>query len=138
MISINKEIDETIINCFKSKSDIASMLPKIIFFISTEVGFREIMNNPNAKKDVKIIPIIASSLSFVCLFKKSIVKAASDPEINAPIEKGRPKMYAPATPGTTECDNASPISDHPFNIRYDDKKPHNAPTIVLIRIAFAM
>ena len=114
------------------------MLPKIIFFISTEVGFREIMNNPNAKKDVKIIPIIASSLSFVSLFKKSIVKAASDPEINAPIEKGRPKMYAPATPGTTECDNASPISDQPFNIRYDDKKPHNAPTIVLIRIAFAM
>ena len=54
------------------------------------------------------------------------------------IEKGRPKMYAPATPGTTECDNASPISDQPFNIRYDDKKPHNAPTIVLIRIAFAM
>ena len=55
MISTNKEIDETIINCFKSKSDIASMLPKIIFFISTEVGFRDIMNNPNAKKDVKII-----------------------------------------------------------------------------------
>ena len=56
------------------------MLPKIIFFISTEVGFREIMNNPNAKKDVKIIPNLSSLALFV--FKKSIVKAASD-QINA-------------------------------------------------------
>ncbi len=81
------------------------------------VGDSDTMNSPSPKKPVKIRPIIASSRSLVRWLMNSIAPAASPPEMNAPIENGRPSMYAPATPGTMEWESASPISDQPLSIR---------------------
>ena len=54
------------------------------------------------KKDVKIIPLTASTFRPERSERKSIVPAAMPPEIKAPKAKGIPIAYAIATPGTTE------------------------------------
>lgn len=64
-----------------------------------------------------MMPITTSTFSPDRSDRNSIAAAASPPEMNAPRAKGSPRIYAPATPGTTECDSASPISDQPFSIR---------------------
>lgn len=83
----------------------------------TDVGFNDTINSPRPKKDEKIRPMMASSFKRVRWLRNSMLPAASPPEKKAPRENGSPSIYAPATPGTIECDNASPISDQPFSIR---------------------
>ena len=63
------------------------------------------------------MPITTSVFNPDRSLRNSIKEAASPPEINAPIAKGKPNKYAPATPGTTECAKASPIKDHPLSMR---------------------
>ena len=75
------------------------------------------MNRPSPKKAEKISPITASSFRRLRRRMNSIAPAASPPARKAPSEKGRPIMYAPATPGTMAWESASPISDQPFSIR---------------------
>ena len=70
--------------CQTSSSAMPKILPKIISCTLTEVGFSEIINNPNAKNVVKINPIMASSRSLVIDFIHKIAKAAKIPEKNAP------------------------------------------------------
>ena len=101
----------------------------------TEAGEIETMNSPSPKKEVKINPIIVSSFRPVRWFKNNIVPAARPPATKAPNANGRPNMYAPATPGTIEWLNASPISDQPLSIRYTDKNAQIAPTNELTHIA---
>jgi hypothetical protein len=100
-----------------SSGVIARTLPRMMVWMFTEVGDSDTMKRPSAKNDEKMSPMIASSRSFVRWLRKSIAPAAAPPDRNAPIEKGRPSMYAPATPGTIECESASPISDQPLSIR---------------------
>ena len=89
-------------NCKVSAGVIARILPKTIVCKSTEVGESDTIKSPRPKKELKIRPIIASSLSLERWLRNSIVLAASPPEKNAPRAKGSPNMYAPATPGTIE------------------------------------
>ena len=89
----------------------------MIVWMLTDIGDSDIINKPRPKKDVKITPIMASSLSLDRCCKKSIELAASPPATNAPRANGSHNIYAPATPGTIEWLRASPISDHPFNIK---------------------
>ena len=58
----------------------------------TEVGDSETMNSPRPKKEEKISPMMASSLSRVRWLRNSIAAAARPPEKKAPIENGRPSM----------------------------------------------
>ena len=88
------------------------------------------------KKDVKIIPITASTFRPERSERKSIVPAAIPPEIKAPKAKGIPIAYAIATPGTTEWDSASPINDQPFSIKKEDRNAQTIPTNVETHIAF--
>ncbi len=96
------------------------------------------MKRPKPKKDVKISPITTSIFNPDLSERNSIVIAARPPEINAPKANGNPRIYAPATPGTTECDNASPISDQPFSIKNDDKNAQTPPTRADTHIAFTI
>jgi len=100
------------------------------------MGFMDMIKSPKPKNDVKIRPIITSIFNPDLSERKSMVTAARPPEMNAPKANGRPRMYAPATPGTTEWDNASPISDQPFNIKNDDKNAQTPPTSADTHIAF--
>ena len=58
----------------------------------TEVGMSDTMNSPRPKNEVKISPMMASSLSRVRWLRNSMAPAASPPEKKAPSEKGRPSM----------------------------------------------
>jgi len=80
----------------------ARMFPIVIVWIDTDMGFRDIIKSPKPKNDVKIRPIITSIFNPDLSERKSMVTAARPPEIKAPKANGRPRMYAPATPGTTE------------------------------------
>ena len=55
-------------------------------------GDSEIMNRPRPKKEVKMSPMMASSLSLVRWLRNSMAAAARPPEKNAPMENGRPSM----------------------------------------------
>ena len=70
----------------------ARMLPSTMVWMFTEAGDSEIMNRPRPKKEVKIRPMMASSLSLVRWLRKSMAAAASPPEMKAPKAKGRPSM----------------------------------------------
>ena len=98
----------------------------------------DIIKSPIPKNELKIKPIIVSSLSLDLWFRNSIMLDASPPEKNAPIENGSPSIYAPATPGTIECERASPIRDQPFNIKNADRNPQTPPTSELTIIAVIM
>ena len=50
------------------------------------------MKSPSPKNEVKMRPMIASSLSPVRWLRKSIDPAANPPERNAPSAKGSPSM----------------------------------------------
>ena len=58
----------------------------------TDIGDTDIINKPSPKKAVKIIPIIASSLSLERCRKKSIEPAANPPATKAPRANGSPSM----------------------------------------------
>ena len=79
-------------SCSVSSGVTARMLPRTIVWMFTEVGESDTMNSPRPKNEVKISPMMASSLSFVRWFRNSMAPAASPPERNAPTEKGRPSM----------------------------------------------
>ncbi|MNW06984.1 hypothetical protein D3C71_2034910 [compost metagenome] len=61
-------------------------------WILIEVGDSDTMNSPSPKNEVKIRPMIASSLSRVFWLRNSIEPAASPPERKAPSEKGSPSI----------------------------------------------
>ena len=79
-------------SCSVSSGVTARMLPSTIVWMFTEVGEIETMNRPSPKKEVKMSPMIASSLSLVRWLRKSMAPAASPPDMKAPSEKGRPSM----------------------------------------------
>ncbi len=68
----------------------------------------------------------------------AIAPAASSPATNAPSENGSPRMYATATPGTTAWESASPISDQPFRVTNDERKPQVPPIRALTHMARTM
>ncbi|MNL53035.1 hypothetical protein D3C87_1762520 [compost metagenome] len=70
----------------------ARILPRTIDWTSTDVGETDTMNSPSPKKLVKIRPMTASSRNLVRCDRNSMAPAASPPERNAPIEKGRPSI----------------------------------------------
>ncbi len=84
---------------------------------------------------MKTIPIVASSRIRLFALMNAMVPAASSPATKAPNANGKPRMYATATPGTTACDNASPISDQPLSVTKDDRNPQVPPTSALTQMA---
>ena len=74
----------------------------MIVSIDIDIGYSDTTNSPTPKNAVKIMPITTSVFNPDRSLRNSIKEAASPPEINAPIAKGKPNKYAPATPGTTE------------------------------------
>lgn len=102
------------------------------------IGLMEMINKPKAKNVVKTKPIMASSFKKVVCLIHTIDKVASIPVKNAPKAYGKPKMEEITTPGTTEWESASPISDHPFSIKKQDKKAQVIPIHVLAIMAFVM
>ena len=136
MHNIKREQKPIIPTWIISSKEIARILPIIMVWTEIDMGLMEIMNNPNPKKDVKIIPITASTFRPERSERKSLVPAAMPPEIKAPKAKGIPIAYAIATPGTTEWDNASPINDQPFSIKKEDRNAQTIPTNVETHIAF--
>ena len=86
------ETIEIINSWIASKGVIASILPKTIVLISTEVGDNETINRPRPKKELKINPIITSSFSFDRWFRKSMTLEANPPEKKAPSDRGNPSM----------------------------------------------
>ena len=89
---IASETPAMMTSCSVSAGVTASTLPSTIVWMFTDAGDSEIMNRPRPKNDVKIRPMIASSLSFVRWLRNNIAPAAKAPEKNAPIAKGRPSM----------------------------------------------
>ncbi|MNT47993.1 hypothetical protein D3C72_1847510 [compost metagenome] len=79
-------------SCSVSAGVMARILPSTMVWMFTETGESETMNRPRPKKEVKIRPMIASSLSRVRWLRKSMAAAASPPEMKAPKAKGRPSM----------------------------------------------
>ena len=79
-------------SCSVSAGVTARMLPSTMVWMFTEAGDSEIMNRPSPKKEVKIRPMMASSLSLVRWLRNSIAPAASPPDMKAPKAKGRPSM----------------------------------------------
>ena len=70
----------------------ARILPRMMVWIFTDVGFSDTINSPIPKKEEKISPIIASSFSRERCCKNSMLPAARPPERNAPSAKGRPSI----------------------------------------------
>ena len=60
------------------------ILPKMILCTFTAVGFKEMINRPNAKKVLKINPITASSFSLEMDLIQRMESAAKIPAKNAP------------------------------------------------------
>ena len=81
-----------IASCSVSPGEMASTLPSVMVWTFTEAGLSETMKSPSPKKEVKMSPMMASSLSPVRWFRKSMESAASPPERKAPSAKGRPSM----------------------------------------------
>jgi hypothetical protein len=69
-----------------SPSEMPRMLPMTIACTSTAVGFSETISRPNAKNEVKTMPITASSRSLVRCRTITIAAAARPPAKKAPIE----------------------------------------------------
>ncbi len=104
-------------SCSVSSGVMARMLPIVMVWMETAIGLSDTMKRPRPKNAVKMSPMIVSTLRPERSDRNSIAVAASPPARNAPSANGRPSMYAPATPGTTEWESASPISDQPFSMR---------------------
>ena len=75
-----------------SSGVIARMFPMVIVCTDTATGFTEIMKRPSPKNEVKMMPMITSTLRPDRSERNSIAAAASPPEMKAPSAKGMPSM----------------------------------------------
>ena len=99
-----------------SSGAMARILPRMMVWIFTDVGFSDTINSPIPKKEEKISPIIASSLAATAVAKQHAACRQTAGEKCAERE-GQAEHIGPATPGTIEWERASPISDQPLSIR---------------------
>ena len=67
--------------------------------------------------------------------KVAIVEQTTTEPIKGLMER---QVQRVITPGTTEWDSASPMSDHPLSIRYAERKAHTPPTSALTHMALSM
>ena len=73
-----------------SPGEMPMMLPKMMVFSATRLGKIEMSRMPRAKKEVKTMPMTASSRTGVFILTKAIAAAARSPLVKAPTAKGRP------------------------------------------------